>query len=140
MQAAEIVKFAQAQVAEQKDAGVHPRRLGRGIAEQLGLATKTGPWHGSRRLTLARDLWFDLPATYALLARGEISEYVAQLVADRNQPSRPGAAPTRRPATRRRRTDQMGRRQAAAAARKLAYQADPAGSWTGAGPPGTTAG
>ena len=55
--------------------------MGRGIAEQIGLATKTGPWHGSRRLSLARDLWFDLPATYALLARGEISEYVAQLVA-----------------------------------------------------------
>ena len=64
VQAAEIVKFAQAQVAAQKDAGVHPRRLGRGIAEQLGLATKTGPWHGSRRLSLARDLWFDLPGTY----------------------------------------------------------------------------
>ena len=57
------------------------RRLGRGIADQVGLATKTSGWHGARRLTLARDLTQELPATFELLARGEISEYVAQLVA-----------------------------------------------------------
>ena len=128
VQAAEIVKFAQAQVAEQKDAQVHPRRLGRGVAEQLGLATRTGPWHGSRRLSLARDLWFDLPASYALLARGEISEYVAQLVATETNHLDPEL---------RRRVDQqlidagldqMGPKEAAAAARKLAQQADPHGS------------
>jgi len=128
VQAAETVKFAQAQVAAQKDARVHPRRLGRGIAEQLGLATKTGPWHGSRRLSLARDLWFDLPGCYALLARGEISEDVAQLVATETSHLDPEL---------RRHVDhqlvaaglhQMAPKEAAAAARKLAYQADPAGS------------
>jgi hypothetical protein len=45
-QAAEIVRFARSQVAQQCDAGVDYRRLGQGIAEQVGLATRTGPWHG----------------------------------------------------------------------------------------------
>ncbi len=57
------------------------RKLGQGIAEQIGLATHTGGWHGARKLTLARDLITELPATFDLLTRGEISEYVAQLVA-----------------------------------------------------------
>ena len=56
-QAAEVVRFAQAQVAEQQSAGVDYRRLGKGIGDQVGMATKTGPWHGARRLTVARDLW-----------------------------------------------------------------------------------
>ena len=80
-QTTEIVRFAQSQVAAQREAGVDYRRLGRGIAEQVGLATKLSPWHGARKLTLARDLTFELSATLGLLAAGEISEYVAQLVA-----------------------------------------------------------
>ncbi len=80
-QAAETVRFARSQVADQLAADVDPRSIGRGIAEQLGMATKVGPWHGARRLGLARALWFDLPATFDLLVRGEISEYVASLVA-----------------------------------------------------------
>ena len=81
VQAAETVKFAQSQVAAQHAAGVDYRKLGRGIADQIALAVKVGPYEGSRRLTLARALWFDLPHTYDLLARGQISEYVAHLVA-----------------------------------------------------------
>jgi hypothetical protein len=34
LQAAESVRFAQSQVAEQLTAGVHPSKIGRGIAEQ----------------------------------------------------------------------------------------------------------
>jgi hypothetical protein len=45
-QVAEIVRFARSQVASQRDARVDYRRLGQGIAEQVGLATRTGPWHG----------------------------------------------------------------------------------------------
>ena len=48
-QAAEMVPFAQAQVAEQQTAGVDYRRLGRGIADQVGMATRTGPWQGARQ-------------------------------------------------------------------------------------------
>ena len=79
-QAAEVVRFAQAQVAEQQSAGVDYRRLGKGIGDQVGMATKIGPWHGARRLTVARDLWHELPGCFGLLAAGEISEQVASLL------------------------------------------------------------
>ena len=127
VQAAETVKFAQAQVAAQKAAGVDYRRLGRGIADQIALAVKVGPHEGSRRLTLARALWFDLPHTYALLTHGQISEYVAHLVAAETNHLDPEP---------RQHVDQqlaadlhtMAPKEAAAAARKLAYTADPEGS------------
>ena len=101
------------------------RRLGQGIAEQIALATKTGPWHGARKLTLARDLTFELPATFDLLSRGEISEYVAQLVATET---------SHLDADTRRRVDQqlvaagldgLAPKAAAGQARRLAYAADP---------------
>ena len=79
-QAAEIVTFAKSQVAEQRSAGVDYRRLGRGIGDQIGMATRTGPWQGARRLTMARDLWHELPGCFGLLAAGEISEYTAALL------------------------------------------------------------
>ena len=80
LQAAESVRFAQSQVAQQIAAEVHPRVVGRGIADQLALACQVSPVEGSRRLGVARALWFDLPATFRLLTRGRISEYVASLV------------------------------------------------------------
>ena len=70
-QAAEIVQFARSQVAVQRDAGVDYRKLGRGIAEQIGLATRLTPWLGTRKLTLARDLSTELPQTFGLLAKGQ---------------------------------------------------------------------
>jgi hypothetical protein len=124
-QCAEIVRFARSQVAAQKQAGVDYRRLGRGIGDQVGLATKTGGWHGARRLTLARDLTQELPATFELLARGDISEYVAQLVA---------AETSHLDGDTRRRVDaqlvdaglaEMTPKQAAGQARRLACTADP---------------
>jgi hypothetical protein len=42
-QAAESVRFAQSQVAEQLAAYVHPDAIGRGIAEQIGLACRISP-------------------------------------------------------------------------------------------------
>ena len=36
VQAAESVRFAQSQVAEQLAAEVHPEKIGRGVAEQIG--------------------------------------------------------------------------------------------------------
>ena len=128
VQAAETVKFAQSQVAAQHAAGVDYRKLGRGIADQIALAVKVGPYEGSRRLTLARALWFDLPHTYDLLARGQISEYVAHLVATETNHLDPEL---------RQQVDQqlaaaglhtLAPKQAAATARKLAYAADPEGS------------
>ena len=83
------------QVAEQQTAGVDYRRLGKGIADQVGMATRTGPWHGARRLTMARDLWHELPGCFGLLAAGEISEHAASVAGQRDVASRSGDPPRR---------------------------------------------
>ena len=70
LQAAESVRFAQSQVAEQLAAQVHPTKIGRGIAEQIGLACHISPVTAARRLNTARALWFELPDTYGQLATG----------------------------------------------------------------------
>ncbi len=57
----------QSQVRAQLAADVHPDRIGRGIADQLGLACKVSGFAAARRLGIARALWFDLPDTYRLL-------------------------------------------------------------------------
>jgi hypothetical protein len=80
LQLVESVRFAQSQVEAQLVADVHPDRIGRGIADQLGLACKVSGFAAARRLGTARALWFELPETYRLLVGGEISEYVASLV------------------------------------------------------------
>src|SRR5215204_1368282 len=127
LQAAESVRFAQSQVEQQLAAGVHPRAVGRGIADQIALACRVSPTEGSRRLGIARALWFDLPATFRLLTRGRVSEYVASLVVSETR---------HLPAPLRRQVDQkivaaglagMGPRRAAACARGHAYAADPHG-------------
>ena len=80
LQMAESVRFAQSQAEAQLAANVHPDRIGRGIADQLGLACRVSGFEAARRLGVARALWFDLPGTYRLLVAGQISEYVASLV------------------------------------------------------------
>jgi hypothetical protein len=79
LQAAESVRFAQSQAGAQMAADIHPDKIGRGIADQLGLACHLSGFEAARRLGRARALWFDLPETYRLLSAGEISEYVASL-------------------------------------------------------------
>ena len=127
-QCAEIVGFARAQVAAQQDAGVDYRRLGRGIGDQVALACHTSPWHGARKLTLARDLIQELPEIFGLLAAGRLSEYVAQLVATETSHLDPDV---------RREVDQQlvaghveecGPKAAAGLARKLAQATDPHGA------------
>jgi hypothetical protein len=56
LQTAESVRFAQSQVAEQLAADVHPDAIGRGIAEQIGLACRISPATAARRLNTARAL------------------------------------------------------------------------------------
>ena len=80
LQVAESVRFAQSQAEAQLAADVHPDKIGRGIADQLGLACKISGFAAARRLGMARALWFELPESYRLLTAGEISEYVASLV------------------------------------------------------------
>ena len=68
-----MVAFAQSQAAEQMAHNVHPREIGRGIGDQIGLACRLSPYHGARRLGVARALWFDLPHSYAALTAGQLS-------------------------------------------------------------------
>ena len=50
LQAAETVRFARSQVAEQLAQDVHPNAIGRGIGDQIALACKISPSAGSQRL------------------------------------------------------------------------------------------
>lgn len=127
LQLAESVRFAQSQAEHQLAAGVHADKIGRGIADQLGLACHVSGWEAARRLGVARALWFDLPETYRLLAAGQISEYVASLVVTE---TRHLDGRTKREVDGKISAAgicQMGPRSAAACARRYAYQADPAG-------------
>ena len=127
-QAGEIVRFARSQVCAQREAGVNYRRLGQGIAEQIGLACHLSGWHGARKLTLARDLVQELPHTLAAMAAGQVSEHAAQLIGTETSHLDPDS---------RHQVDQqlaaaglesMSAKHAAAEARRLAYAADPAAS------------
>ena len=89
LQAAESVRFAQSQAKAQLAANVHPDKIGRGVADQIGLACKVSGFQAARRLGMARALWFELPETYRLLVSGEISEYVASLVVNETRISMP---------------------------------------------------
>jgi hypothetical protein len=72
LQVADSVRFAQSQVEEQLAANVHPEKIGRGIAEQIGLACRISPAVAARRLNTARVLWFELPDTFGQLVAGEL--------------------------------------------------------------------
>ena len=61
VKAVEMVAFGQSQSAEQVRLGVHPSKIGSGIADQIALACKASPSEGSRRLHMARDLVLDMP-------------------------------------------------------------------------------
>jgi hypothetical protein len=128
VQANEIVAFAKSQVAEQQRLDVDPRKVGRDIGDQIGLACKVSPTEGSRRLHVARDLVLDMPTTFGLLASGEISGWTARLIT--------GETSHLDPPTRRQVDSDLGRthleekspKAAAAQAQRLAYAADPHGA------------
>ena len=70
-QQAEMAAFARSQVEAQiVDDRLDPAAIGRGIGDQIGLACRVSPFHGSRRLGIARALHFDLPGVRGLLAAG----------------------------------------------------------------------
>ncbi|MGH7750794.1 MAG: DUF222 domain-containing protein, partial [Candidatus Dormibacteria bacterium] len=126
----EIVAFARSQVethlTQARAGGLDPRAVGRGIADQIALACRISPYHGSRRLGVARALE-DLPRIAGLLAGGRISERLAEIVVSETR---------HLPVEQRRQVDkqlteagleQLSIRDAANAAKRYAYQADPAG-------------
>src|SRR6478752_3154309 len=131
--AVEMVAFAQAQTAEQIATGVHPRAIGRGIADQIALASHISPAEGTRRLHTARDLVLDLPHTLTLLSRGDLSGWTVRCVTeklshlDRTTRTHVDTALTARPLAR------MSTKEAAACAQRLAYTADPAAAMARAG-------
>ncbi|MDQ3591310.1 MAG: HNH endonuclease, partial [Actinomycetota bacterium] len=62
-QARATVRFAAAQRAAQREAGLPSAAIGRGIAAQVALARRDSPAKGSRHLGLAEALVYELPNT-----------------------------------------------------------------------------
>jgi hypothetical protein len=124
LQAAESVRFAQSQVAEQMAANVHPEQIGRGIAEQIGLACRIAPVTAARRLNTARAWWCELPDTYSQLISGELPENIAETVVSE---IRHLDAETRGHVDQQLKTagiTRMGSKAATSCIRKAAYEAD----------------
>ncbi|HET6876950.1 MAG TPA: DUF222 domain-containing protein [Jatrophihabitans sp.] len=80
-QARETAAFADSQRAEQAAAGVAQKRIGRGIASQVGLARRQSPWAARRYVGWATILLGELPNTFAALQAGHITEWRAMIVA-----------------------------------------------------------
>ncbi len=125
LQAVEMVGFARSQVAEQQRLVVDPRRIGRGIADQIALACKVSPTEGSRRLLVARDLCLDMPTTLGLLTAGEISGWTARLIAGEVSHLARGTRGQVDADLAQARLAEKSPKAAAAAARRLGYAADP---------------
>ncbi|GAA1402159.1 HNH endonuclease signature motif containing protein [Pseudonocardia kongjuensis] len=124
---AEIVGFARAAVEERIAAGdLDPRTAERGIADQVALACRISPSAGSRRLGSARALHLDLPRVCALLRAGRISEEVAEHVVSETRHLDREARRSVDEQLAGAGIDELGRRAAAALARRLAYECDPA--------------
>jgi len=127
LQIAESVRFVQSQVEEQMAAEVPPEVIGRGIAEQIGLACRISPTAAARRLSTARSLWCELPNTYSQLVAGELHERIADAVV---RETRHLDAEQRRSVDEQLKTagvSGMAFQAATACVRKIVYQADPAG-------------
>ncbi|GLZ51225.1 hypothetical protein Acsp07_08420 [Actinomycetospora sp. NBRC 106378] len=126
-----MVAFGRAQVEAQLDqiatGRLDPEKLGRGIGDQIALAAHVSPHVADRRLTVARALATDLPCTRALLVSGRISEYLAEQIVSLTSHLDPE---TRRLVDKQAAEaglDELGRKAAVAAVKKLAYEADPVG-------------
>ncbi|MCD4535946.1 HNH endonuclease [Nocardioides sp. cx-169] len=78
-QAAAAVRLEVSQRAAQVAAGVPPRRVGEGIAEQIGLARRESANKGARLLGLAKALE-EMPHTRALMRAGWLNEWRATIL------------------------------------------------------------
>ncbi|MDN5760727.1 MAG: DUF222 domain-containing protein [Microlunatus sp.] len=125
VKATQIVRFAKSQAETQMAEGVHPSKIGRGVADQVALAGRVSPSEGSRRLHTARDLCLSMPRMLRLLAAGEISGWTARLITQQTSHLDPATRQQvdadlagQNPAS-------MSPKQAETAAKRLAYEADP---------------
>ena len=123
-QAQIITQFAASQEAANTALGVPARHATRGIPEQVALARRVSPAAAARQVTQAQALIQQMPSTFALWQRGEISEHVATIVATET---------SHLAADDRQRVDQqltellpaLSPKRAHATARRLAIEADP---------------
>jgi hypothetical protein len=69
-QARLAVVFDRSQRARQRAAGAAADKVGRGVGEQIALARRESPTHGSRHLGLAKALVNEMPHTMAALSAG----------------------------------------------------------------------
>ncbi len=125
-QARATTAFAAAQEEAQRRAGVSERRVGTGIASQVGLDERESPARAQRYVGWSRVLTEELPRTYAALAAGRTTEWRAQLVARETiWLSREQRAVVDREVALR--LEQWGDRQVEAEVKKLSYRLDPRG-------------
>ncbi|HEX6197361.1 MAG TPA: DUF222 domain-containing protein [Jiangellaceae bacterium] len=131
-QLAVVADFAGSQEAANRALGVEARAARRGVPEQVGLARKVAPATAARQVSQARALRDELPATYELLCRGEISEWVATIVVTETSHL---AAEDRRLVDKKLAADLAGLspRRAQARAKALGYEVDPEGAVRRAG-------
>lgn len=80
-QARVTTAFVTGHEESQRLAGVRDREIGKGVAAQVALAKRESPARASRYVGWSRVLTTELPATYAALAAGRITEWRAQIVA-----------------------------------------------------------
>lgn len=79
-QARVTAAFAASQRRRLREQEVPRARQGRPIAAQVALARRDSPTMGSRHLGLAEALLHEMPGTYDVLRRGEISEWRATIM------------------------------------------------------------
>jgi hypothetical protein len=131
-QLSEVAAFAVSQEAANKAAGVKSRQARRGVPEQIGLARRVAPATAARQVSQAQTLLEQLPGTFKLLRRGEISEWVATIVVTETSHLSPGD----RLLVDKQLAEQLvglSPRRAQATARRLTIRIDPAGAVARAG-------
>ncbi|MEP9382487.1 HNH endonuclease [Nocardioides cheoyonin] len=80
-QATAAVALDTATRTRHREQGVPARRIGEGVAAQIGLARRISPHKASRLLGLATILTREMPATLALMRAGRLSEWRATILA-----------------------------------------------------------
>ena len=78
-QAQVTVAFDVSQRAAQAAAGVHPRRRGQGVPEQVALARRISPGQASRCVGVAKAL-IEMPHTFTALQSGVLTEWRATIL------------------------------------------------------------
>lgn len=121
------VELADSRRASDAALGVPVARQGRSVAGEIALARRISPAQGQRWLGLARILRSELPATFAHLAAGRVSEWRATLVAREtiflSREHRLQVDADLAP-----RLGRLGDRQVAGEARRAAQRLDPSGA------------